>query len=266
MARKGRVHFAGQGRSVAQDGAESGDGGLSAEGALAGGHLVEHDAQGEDVRARVDFLALRLLGRHVGRGSQHASLAGHHFRRHDRGLHVGRFLAQLGQAEVEHFDSSLVIDHEVVGLEVAVENPLRMGRGQSVAEGNGDLEELPQAHPAGWDQGTQGLAFHQLHGEEVPAPVFLDRMHGDDVGMVESGDGARLALEASAALEVRGQALRQELERDLAAQLGVVGTVDFTHAAGPDALLDFVVGQFFLHRRTLRAERRRDKSVSVPRE
>ena len=44
--------------------------GLAGEGALAGGHLVQHQAEGEDVGARVERLAAYLLGRHVSRRAQ----------------------------------------------------------------------------------------------------------------------------------------------------------------------------------------------------
>src|SRR2546428_10237892 len=39
------------------------------EGAPSGDHLVEQRAEGEDVRPRVQLLAFRLLGRHIGHGS-----------------------------------------------------------------------------------------------------------------------------------------------------------------------------------------------------
>ena len=46
---------------------------FAGEGTLAGGHLVEHQAEGEDVGARVQRLAAHLLGRHVScRAQLHA--------------------------------------------------------------------------------------------------------------------------------------------------------------------------------------------------
>ena len=48
-------------------------GGAALERALAGRHLIEHDAEREQIAARIQFLAARLLRRHVGhRPERHA--------------------------------------------------------------------------------------------------------------------------------------------------------------------------------------------------
>ena len=52
-----------------QDRVEHGTGRGSGKRTLAGDHLVEHRAEREQVRARVDGLPKRLLGRHVGDGA-----------------------------------------------------------------------------------------------------------------------------------------------------------------------------------------------------
>ena len=44
-----------------------------------GRHLVEHRAKGKQIGARVQFLASRLLGRHVGYGSDRGAGAGEQF-------------------------------------------------------------------------------------------------------------------------------------------------------------------------------------------
>ena len=53
-------------RLAVQDGVEDDGGGVAAEGNDAGGHLVQHSAEGEQVAAGIEFLALGLLRRHVG--------------------------------------------------------------------------------------------------------------------------------------------------------------------------------------------------------
>jgi hypothetical protein len=55
---------------------------------------------------------------------------------------------------------------------------------------------LPGGEPAVGDDAVEGLSVDELHGEEVDAARFLDRVDGDDAGMVERGEGLRLALEA----------------------------------------------------------------------
>ena len=75
------------------------------------------------------------------------------------------------------------------------------------------------------------MTLHQLHGEEVEAPLRLHRVQRDDVGVVERRDGPRLPAEALQAPGVRGRRLGQHLQGHLALQLGVVGPPH--HAHGP---------------------------------
>ena len=67
---------------------------------------------------------------------------------------------------------------------------------------------------------------------------FVD---GADVGMVERGGGLGLALEPLQRLPVPGEMLGQELQGDEAREAGVLGLVDHSHPAAPDAFEDAVV-------------------------
>lgn len=86
------------------------------------------------------------------------------------------------------------------------------------------------------------LSPHQLHGDEGDAAVLLHGEDGDDVGMVERGDGLRFLLEALAA-RGGGHLRRQDLQRNLPAELDVFGDVDLSHASGADLLQDPIVGE-----------------------
>ena len=59
------------------------------------------------------------------------------------------------------------------------------------------------------DDVLQGGAVHVLHDEEVRLVVVVDVVGADDVGVVEGGDGAGLAVEAlddAGVLGLRGAA------------------------------------------------------------
>ncbi len=82
-------------------------------GAHAGRHLVEDDAEREDVRALIDRLPFRLLRRHVGDGADDPPVAGERARGHaGLGDQAGIFL-QLCQPEVEHLHAAVAGDHHV---------------------------------------------------------------------------------------------------------------------------------------------------------
>ena len=90
-------------------------------------HLVQHDAEGPDIRAAINGPALRLLGRHVG-GRAHDDA---HLRRAgcERGrVHHVRRAAQvfgrerLRQAKIQHLHRAIVANLDVRGLEIAMDD------------------------------------------------------------------------------------------------------------------------------------------------
>ena len=154
-------------------------------------------------------------------------------RRHERSLVLERVLRLLlRQAEVEHLDAPVVADHHVGRLEVAVRDAPVVCRAYRISERNTDLEQLVERHPALRDALRKRPAVHQLHREKEHALVLLDRVDRDDTWVVESGDGARFAFEAGAAIGVVGGIVRQDLERHLASELRVLSKVHLAHAAG----------------------------------
>jgi hypothetical protein len=64
--------------------------------------------------------------------------------------------------------------------------------------------------------------------------VLVNIVDGADVRMVQRGSGARLALEALHRLPVLRVFLRQEFQRHVAAELGVLGFVHHTHATAAE--------------------------------
>ena len=95
------------------------------EGTPARRHLVEDRAEGELVGAEVDRLSARLLRRHVADRSQDGSRSGpdrdrRRLRERTR-LHLGG--RELGEAEVQDLDEPVLRDHDVLGLQVPVDDP-----------------------------------------------------------------------------------------------------------------------------------------------
>jgi hypothetical protein len=77
----------------------------------------------------------------------------------------------------------------------------------------------------------QRLAFHQLHRDVRRTLEFSDLVNRADVGVVNSGGGFGLTLEALNCGSVAGYRFRKELQRNFALQLQVFGTVHHAHAA-----------------------------------
>ena len=87
---------------------------------------------------------------------------------------------------------------------------------------------------------VERVALHQLHHQRQHAVLLLEAEERGDVGMVERGEDARLALEPRHALRVGDERLGQRLQSDVAAQVRIMRPVDLTHAAGAQRAADLV--------------------------
>ena len=199
---------------------------------VSGQALVGHDAQAVDVAPAVGILRSGLFGAHV-------------VRRPDGHPGPGELLRArgLGDAEVGEHALPELVEHDVVGLDVAMDDPAP-GR---IAEGGSGLDQ----HPADFARGEpaplredrrQRAAAQELH-HEVDDPARLpDAIDGDDVGMLELRTEARLALEPLDEVGVEGEGERQHLHRHLALELKVARPVDERHAAAAQLGEDLVLG------------------------
>ncbi len=224
--------------------------------------LAEDRAQGEDVGPLVDpvGLAPRLLGGHVARRAHDRAGAGQvpvraAPRRGDQGL-LGRLLARPGigcdpaprqdprQAPVHHLDLAEAADHHVGGLQVAMDHPAGVGVGHRLRDGREGRQEPGQVvgRPgAGREQVGQRLPFHQLHAEEGPAvgegAQLVDRHHAR---VLELAADLRLLDEAADQVGLVTEVGPQDLDGDVAAQVGVAALEDGAHAAAGDLAVDTV--------------------------
>jgi hypothetical protein len=84
---------------------------------------------------------------------------------------------------------------------------------ERVAERAGNLDDLLDREPAGGNEAGEWLALDQLHGQEVDAVGFLHRVDGDDVRVVELGEGLRFTAKARQPLRILRHPGGQHLKR-----------------------------------------------------
>ena len=168
---------------------------------------------------------VELLGRHVLRR------AGLRFAARDAG-------GRARQTEVGDLRAAAAVDHDVGGLEIAMQHALVVRRRQARAELPRDLDGLVFRQPAdAAQQRRQILAVHVLHREEVRRAVRRRSTDVEDAADVRMRDAQRQADFVEEPLEPIRVALdvaRQELQRDGLAELQVVGAVDLAHAAAAE--------------------------------
>lgn len=76
----------------------------------------------------------------------------------------------------------------------------------------GDVEEVVESKAPFAQSSLQSRSFHPGHGQKVQSFSLVDRIDGDDVGMVELGQHLSLALETRQSLGVACQRLGEHLE------------------------------------------------------
>ena len=200
----------------------------------AGQQLVEHHPGGVDVGRRRQLLGLGLLGRHVRGRAEHLSRLGRQ-----------RLVAadHLGDAEVRDLQHLRLAEQEVLGLDVSVQDALRVGALHGGAGGESDGTGGVHRHALAGEPAPDGAAGELLHHQEAE-PVELDEVvHGHDVGMVEAGEQAGLGHEAGSHRGVGGEGAGQLLDRDHAVQLLVTTLQHDAPAASSELTADVVRGQ-----------------------
>ena len=92
----------------------------------------------------------------------------------------------------------------------------------------------------------QALPLDVLHRHEEAPVRLVDLVNDADVGMAERGRGLRLVEEARLLFGALDSLRRDELERDGASELRVLGPVDDAHAARAELAEDPVMGYEFV--------------------
>ena len=207
-------------RVVAQHGAEDLCRGVAREGSSARKQLIQHGAEAEHVRSRVERLGARLFGGHVRRRPHH--FAGYRPRR------AGVIAREPRDTEVEQLGvrrSTLPNDHDIGGLQIAVKNAAFVRGVQCV----GNLARQPHR-----------FVLRNRTAERFPLEILEDEVVGSDVvdlanvWMVDRGNGARFALKPAHIVS------DHPLDRDRAIQASIVRLVNLAHTSRADQRLDRV--------------------------
>ena len=198
---------------------------------LAREHLIQQDAEREDVAARVELVAEHLLGRHV-RG------------RADTGAGLGEIAEAVvaRDAEVHHLHATRARDHDVRRLDVAMHDAAVV----HVVECASDLHRDDRRDVVGKptalvEQVVEVGALHVLHHDEQRAALVVEVVDVDDVLVLEHREALGLALEPLDDVFFDRGGRLECLDRDRATQRVLDRLVNHRHSTGSDLFDDSAV-------------------------
>src|SRR5271169_2642070 len=220
-------------------------------------HFVENASEAEEIAARVGLRALQNFRRHVLKRSHNRTLLRERRRHRGEGCQIhgrrrrserpdsfrGNRHFRLCQSEVHQLRARLG-QHDVRRLQVAMDDALLMRLLQRLRDFRSDLQNLIKGQRTFRQALSQSLAFEILHHQEVGAILRADVVKRADIGMLQRGNGFGLALHALFQFGVRGEMRRQNLDGNDAVEPGVLGAIDFAHAAYAEERLDFIGAEF----------------------
>ena len=196
-------------------------------------HLVKRGAQRPQVGARIHRLAIDLLGRHV---------AGCADRLPVRRQRLGFRPLALGGAEVGELGRpGSAVDQDVAGLDVAVDDPRRVGgaeRQRDVAcdpRGIGDLEPTPVGQ-----QALERPAVDPFHDDEGHPVRDVEVANADNVRVVQRRRRARILEEPVGILPIASHLGPQHLQRHRRLELRMPGREHARHRTLAELLLEQV--------------------------
>jgi hypothetical protein len=201
-------------------------------------HLVQHDAEREDIGAWIAGIAAHLLRGHVADRAQYGTWLGALWS--ERLLAGDRDQRLAREAEVEDLRALVGGDEQVLGLQIAMDDTLVVRRGKPACELRGILDGLAHGDGTIGQPLAHRLPLEQLHRRVGSAADRTEVMNGEDVRMRERGDRLGLALETGKPFGVARKQVREDLDRNVAIEPRIARTIDLAHAPGADGRLDDV--------------------------
>src|SRR6266542_631701 len=217
-------------------------------------HFVKDCAETPDIGALINRRAVRLFRRHVTNGSRYRPQVGlnQQYRFVCRYRHRHFLFGQLCNPEIEHFHVSVRSEHDVLRLDVAMDNACFVGGGECTRYLDRDVDRFTDLDSPTHQTLTQCFAFDQFAGYVMSCVILTDFVNRQDIWMIEPNYGARFLLKPLQALRVASKARGQEFECGLATSGNVRSQIDFAHPAGANSFRNLVV-----------ADRATDEQISL---
>ncbi len=139
------------------------------------------------------------------------------------------------ETEIENLASAVAREKEVLRLQIAVDDPFVVSRGQRSRDldpqtcGLGDGERTAR-------QGlVKALSLEELRDQIGDAALVPDVVYRENVRMVQSRSGPCFELETPGALGIGSELSREDFDGDFSTEPAVTGPVNLAHSTRTDA-------------------------------
>jgi hypothetical protein len=214
------------------------------EGLFARSHLMQDKAKKELIRTIVDILAESLLRAHVAGGAKHLARRGDVVVAGRRGGGFDQVLLLAGcrsrntrqpegpgEAEIEDFHSAIFRQHNVLRLEIAMDEARGVRGRQAIGDLGGDVDESAHGEWPASQQRTQRSAIDDFATDVLLSVLNAKIVYAHDIGMIQRADGARLTFKPGAELGAGNAFFVKHFDGDIAVEARVPSAVRFAHAA-----------------------------------
>jgi hypothetical protein len=137
---------------------------------------------------------------------------------------------ELGEAEVQYLHPPIPGEEQVLGLQVAMHDPLLVSSLEAHRDLNRVVEHLAQGKSPRAQPRPKRFTLEKLSDEVRRALVGTHVVDRENVRMIEHSRSAGL-LEPSEPLRIRGKGRGKDFDRDHAPEPRVPGTIDFAPPA-----------------------------------
>ena len=177
-----------------------------------------------------NIFAHGLLGRHVlGRADKRA------------GLRHACHLERPGNSKIHDGDAPFYVHHDVLRLQVAVNDALAVRCIQGAADLRDDFAGLIRGELALFAKdGLQVASFDEVHGDELDAIGFAKIENANDVFVRDLPGQDQFVLETGENVGPAGEFGTNDFQRDETIDFAISRFVDRAHASFAEELQDFV--------------------------
>ncbi len=193
----------------------------------------EHDPQRVEVRPAVQFQPPGLFRAHVMRRPD----------RHPRPGQPGRAPDGLGDPEVHEYGCAVLPEHDVLRLDVPVNESLGMRVVQGIGEARQDPQRFSGLKRPGPEQIPQTVG-QILHDDEVGFSRSADIVDGNDVWMAEPPRGLGFLQEAVGEQRIAEKSRDKDFDRHMAIEGLLNAQVHIRRSAGPQLSLDGITRDY----------------------